>query len=495
METNSMTLIPDLPGETPYAASVVEQGDLVLWLTRRDTDATKRLAVLAPAGAPPAPVFSGDASEIAGRTLLLCPADAGNAAALRDLLPWLRAQTLGLRTSAGFGDRLGLATPGHARAVRANPGIAPIYAQQSIRENVRTSRTAQQVMDAATWGVFEAGWRDGFGADGDHLKTPADADVMVAAGYTFFTIDPGEHVDDGAHTATYGELAGMVETLPWVDLDSSPADLRSRYLGRTIDVEGMALAFEDETLARAAAKYGRAVAHAVRMFRHLDAVNGERPWEMELSVDETETPTSHLEHLYIVSELRRLGVRWVSLAPRYVGRFEKGVDYIGDLDALRADLAGHAAIARAFGPYKLSLHSGSDKFSVYPLAAEVTGGVVHLKTAGTSMLTAQQAIAMTDPALFRQLYALAFERFAIDRASYHISADPARAPQIDELADADLPAVVDQFDARQMLHVTFGSAIVQYGPAMQAALRAHEETHYAALERHFDRHLAPFARR
>ncbi|MCO5213891.1 MAG: hypothetical protein M9936_29690, partial [Caldilinea sp.] len=77
---------------------------------------------------------------------------------------------------------------------------------------------------------------------------------------------------------------------------------------------------------------------------------------------------------------------------------------------------------------------------------------------------------------------------------YHISADPARAPQIDELADADLPAVVDQFDARQMLHVTFGSAIMQYGPAMQAALRAHEETHYAALERHFDRHLAPFAR-
>src|SRR5690606_21841754 len=145
------------------------------------------------------------------------------------------------------------------------------------------------------------------------------------------------------------------------------------------------------TLARAAAKYGRAVAHAVRMFRHLDAVNGERPWEMELSVDETETPTSHLEHLYIVTELRRLGVRWVSLAPRYVGRFEKGVDYIGDLDALHADLAGHAAIARAFGPYKLSLHSGSDKFSVYPLAVDATNGMVHLKTAGTSMLTAQQA--------------------------------------------------------------------------------------------------------
>src|SRR5690606_38159267 len=144
--------------------------------------------------------------------------------------------------------------------------------------------------------------------------------------------------------------------------------------------------------------------------------------------------------------------------------------------------------------YTLSLHSGSDKFSVYPLAVDATGGMVHLKTAGTSMLTAQQAIAMADPALFRQLYALAFERFATDRASYHISAEPARAPRLDGLLDADLPAVVDQFDARQMLHVTFGSAIMQYGPAMQAALRAHEEIHYAALERHFNRHLAPFAR-
>ncbi len=490
----SQFTLPDLPGETPYAAAIVEHGDLVLWLTRRDADAAKRLAVLAPAGSPRLAAFAGATSELSGRTLLLAAADAGNAAALRDLLPWLRAQTLGLRTSAGFGDRLGLATPGHARAVRANPGIAPIYAQQSIRENVRTHRTAQQVMDAATWGVFEAGWRDGFGADGDHLKTPADADVMVAAGYTFFTIDPGEHVDDAAHTATYGELTGKVDALPWADLESSPGDLRDRFLGRSIDIGDMALAFDDETLARAAAKYGRAVAHAVRMYRHLAAINGDRPWEMELSVDETETPTSHREHLYIVTELRRLGVRWASLAPRYVGRFEKGVDYIGDLDALRADLAGHAAIARAFGPYKLSLHSGSDKFSVYPLAMEATGGMVHLKTAGTSMLAAQQAIAMTDPALFRQLYALAFERFAVDRASYHISADPARAPQPDRLADGDLPAVVDQFDARQMLHVTFGSAIMHYGPAMQAALRAHEETHYAALERHFNRHLAPFAR-
>jgi hypothetical protein len=125
-----------------------------------------------------------------GGPLLLCPTSAGNAAALRECLAWLGPRTLGVSTSAGLGDRLGLATPGHVRA--AGGDLAPIFAQQSIREMERTGRTPQQVMDDATWGVFAEGWRDGFGADADNLKTPADVDACVAAGYTFFTFDPGD---------------------------------------------------------------------------------------------------------------------------------------------------------------------------------------------------------------------------------------------------------------------------------------------------------------
>ena len=127
-------------------------------------------------------------------------------------------------------------------------------------------------------------------------------------------------------------------------------------------------------------------------------------------------------------ELARLGVHWVSLAPRYIGRFEKGVDYIGDLAAFEADFALHAAIARRFGPYKLSLHSGSDKFSVYPIAMAQTRGLVHLKTAGTSYLEALRTIAALDPALFREIYVFARGRYPTDRASYHVSADLAKAP-------------------------------------------------------------------
>ncbi len=117
-------------------------------------------------------------------------------------------------------------------------------------------------------------------------------------------------------------------------------------------------------------------------------------------MDETDQPTTHAEHVYIASELKRLGVEWVSLAPRFVGRFEKGVDYIGDLQAFHQDVNGHAAIARALGPYKLSIHSGSDKFSIYPIIMEATRGLVHLKTAGTSYLEALRTAAALDLDLF-----------------------------------------------------------------------------------------------
>jgi hypothetical protein len=97
------------------------------------------------------------------------------------------------------------------------------------------------------------------------------------------------------------------------------------------------------------------------MVEHLTQSAGKHLFEVEVSMDETQLPTSHAEHIYIACELHRLDVRWVSFAPRFVGRFEKGVDYIGNVNEFEKDLAIHAAIARQLGPYKLSLHSGSDQ--------------------------------------------------------------------------------------------------------------------------------------
>jgi hypothetical protein len=463
-------------------------------------DGTEQLAILA-SDASGLEGFEGEAVEHEGGRLLLAPCNAHNAAALRNRLPWLSPQPLGLQTSAGMGDRLGIATPGHVQAVRAvGGGIAPIFPQQSIREMSRTGRTAQQVMDDATWGVFAEGWRDGFGADADHLKTLADIDTCVAAGYTFFTIDPGEHVDDHAESAEPGELRERFEALPWSDLEDTPAEALRRYGSLSLKIEDHTIAFDETAAMRAAAKYGRAVAHVARMYRHLQQVSGDRPTELEVSVDETEYVTTHAEHVYIASELQRLGVRWVSLAPRYIGRFEKGVDYIGDLGAFEDDFAVHAAIARHYGPYKLSLHSGSDKFSVYPIAVRQTRGLVHLKTAGTSYLEALRTIAALDPAFFREIYIFSRERYETDKASYHVSAELQRAPRPEAVTDADLPDLLTQFDAREIFHVTFGSVLTtrtdggwRFYDRFMALLRTNPEAYAKNLEAHFVRHLQPFA--
>ena len=464
-----------------YPSSVVESDDATFSLAHGSQG--KVLSVVGNAAG-----FEGERQGEA----LLCPLTPANAAALRARLDWLWPVPLGLKRSFGFGDRLGLATPGHIRAVRKAAGIAPIFAQQSMRENARTGRTPQQVMDDAMWGVFQEGWREPWGADADHLKTPEAMDAFIAAGYTLYTIDPGDHVDNEAHSAPPAEVKAKVQALPWDALEETAQDMERRYLGCSFDLGDFALAFDRETLWRAAAKYGRAMAHTMRMARHLSD-HSQQLFEVEVAVDETETPTSPEEHLFIASELRRLGVRWVSLAPRFVGRFEKGVDYIGDLDAFEAEFARHVAVARALGPYKLSLHSGSDKFSIYPLIARQAGNLVHVKTAGTSYLEALRAIAGLDPTLFREILAFALERYGEDKATYHVSADPGKVPLPDTLSDDELANVLDSFDGRQVLHVTFGSVLGQFGQQLKQVLAEHEEAHYAALEAHFVKHLAPFA--
>jgi tagaturonate epimerase len=459
----------------------------------------RKIAVLAPAGSRVISDFEGESSASGGRALVLGPTNAANLEVLRGFLPWLRPRPLGARASAGFGDRLGLATPGHVMALRAaGGGLAPIFAQQSIREMERTGRSPQEVLDDATWGVFAEGWRDGFGADADHLKTAEDVDACVAAGYTFFTFDPGEYVDDGAEAAVASGLRAAFDNLPWQDLEDAPADLKRRYLDSAFEVEGHEVCFDEVSLARAAVKYGAAVAHVARLYRHLLAAMGEGTFEVEVSVDETESPTTHAQHLYIATELQRLGVTYVSLAPRYVGRFEKGVDYIGAVARFEEDIEVHGAIARTvspYGPYKLSLHSGSDKFSVYPAFARQTRGLAHLKTAGTSYLEALRTAAALDPDLFREIYDFSCGRYEEDRASYHVSASLERAVQSEAVPEEELPALLECFDEREILHVTFGSVLKEgrFRGRLLGLLREHPEQYAVSLEKHFLRHLEPFA--
>lgn len=414
----------------------------------------------------------------------------------------LICQTLGLAPSFGFGDRLGLATPGHVAAMKSDGhGIAAIFPQQSIREMTRTSRTPQQVMDDALRGAEAAGWSGPVGADADHLKTPDDVNVTAAAEFTFFTIDPSGFVDQQADNYTEavvrGKFASVSSEVTWVD----------RYQGRRIALStGRTIEFDEATCLRAAVKYGRAINHAVAMSDHIRRVQevAGRPFEIELSVDETDQPTSLAEHYIIADQCLSRNMKLVSLAPRFLGDFEKGVDFKGDLAALRASLSDHAAIAHMLGPYKLSLHSGSDKLSMYGDLARATQGRFHVKTAGTSYLEALRVVARHDPDLFRQIIRFARARYDVDKATYHVSASVSGVPAPEEVPDLhrleqlylecwdDVPGGRG-FTApgRQILHCTFGSVLTdaELGPSVKTLVREHQATYTAVLQEHFARHL------
>lgn len=438
--------------------------------------------------------WQGERIEKGQTNLLLGPLSSKNAQILQENLVWLKPHLLGLHTSAGLGDRLGLATPGHVRAMQHFENqISPIFPQQSIREMSRSIRTPQDVMNDAIWGIFQENWQGGFGADADHLKTEEDIESCFLAGYTFFTIDPGEYVENRAETCDFITLTKLLHLLPTeMQID------KTGLLYQDLDFDTFSLHFSEEILTRAMVKYGRAVNHVARLYHYLQNISHNRPFELEVSVDETDLPTSWHEHAYIASELKRLGVKWVSLAPRYVGRFEKGVDYIGDLETFKRDIDGHAEIARFFGPYKLSLHSGSDKYSIYTISMEATRGLVHLKTAGTSYLTGLKTISRLDVNFLKNIYSFAREHYDEDRKTYHVSADLSNIPQDDQVSDWQ--ALIDQFDSRQVFHVTFGSVMSAKNKNGNYIFRTHlmellneNNSAYAQdLESHFIRHLTPF---
>jgi hypothetical protein len=381
---------------------------------------------------------------------------------------------LHLSPSFGFGDRLGLATPAHIQALRACCShLLPVFAQQSVRENARTGRTPQQVLEDARRAVEAAGWDQPWGADADHLKTLEDLPPFVSAGYTFYTVDSIAHIKPAARQLPLDVLREQVATAEWERLSSL-------YLGQ---VDGTSWGrFDPESLLRTQVQYGGLVRHAAAMFHRLSQLLED--FDFEVSVDESDTPVTPLEHFFIASELNHAGVRFTSLALRFPGRFEKGVDYLGDLAALDAEMARHAAVTAHFGSYKISLHSGSDKFSVYPLLVRHWGSRIHVKTAGVSYLEALRTLADAAPTLFERIWRLALERYPEERRTYHVSADANRIAN-----NLPLPSLLDDFHARQILHVTYGSALAVYGEEIKSVLIRHHDQYVENLVRYLCRHL------
>jgi hypothetical protein len=237
------------------------------------------------------------------------------------------------------------------------------------------------------------------------------------------------------------------------------------------------------------------------MYRHLAGTLDPGSFEFEVAVDEIEYRTTPIDHVYFATELHRLGVSWVSFAPRFVGEFEKGIDYLGDQAEFEADVAVHAAIARRLGDYKLSVHSGSDKFSIYDAVARGTRDRLHLKTSGTSYLVALETIVAADPELMRRVWRVALEAYTTARATYHVSASLAGAPAPGGASAAALARLLDDPNTREILHVTYGAVLhggttdggAQLGDDVRAAIWTEREAYWSNLAAHIGRHLRPFA--
>ena len=490
-----------LKGGKVAPSSLCRLPDGLLGLMDRDGDAV--LFGISQTGKVPSwfTRFRGDSSEVQGLRVLTATLSSGNAGVLREIVPYTRPRTLGVNSTFGFGDRIGLATPGHAMAAASAAGrILPVFAQQSIREMSRTERTADEVLDDATWGVFHAGWMLPFGADADHLKTKSDVEVTAQAGFVFFTIDPSEYVDQKADDYDEHRIEGKFQQLI-DDKVEGASDFIKLYRGKTFEIDSgqgkLRVTFDELPLKRAAVKYGRALAHTYDMAGHVATRMGSRPFELEISVDETPQPTSPLEHLLVALELKRHGTWIVSLAPRFVGDFEKAVDFKGDLSRFDESLKQHMAIAEEFGPYKISVHSGSDKLSVYPSFGRICKDHFHVKTAGTSYLEALRVVCRIDKELFRSIVQFARGRFEADRATYHISTGLDLVPQASDLKDGELEKVyLDQDHGRQILHVTFGSVLTEktdhgyrFRERIRATLRQNRELHQDVLRNHLGKHI------
>ncbi len=472
-----------------YPESIQQHDGSVLFIVRREAD--KKLFV-ADDRSPLFGEMAGAERTVEGLPVKECPLSVSNSRVLRKYFPFTNPIALsGFDTTIGLGDRLGLASPGHIRLIK-NLAVRPILAQQSIRELNLTGRDYGQVLADAVWAVFQEGYQGGFGADGDHLKSAAEVRMALEHGFTMITLDCSEHI----HNLTAAETDRIDALYRALAADQRQA-LETRFLSNGFTMgEGLTVAYTPETLKFNAAVYQEAIDFAIGIYRELlQPLAGKV--DFEVSIDETQTPTDPASHYFVALQLAEAGVKANSIAPRFCGEFQKGIDYLGDTAQFAKEFREHQAIAAHFG-YKLSIHSGSDKFSVFPIIGRETRGVVHVKTAGTNWLEAIRVIIETDPGLYREIHRFALTRLDEARKYYHISADPSRIPELDGLSDAQLAGLMEQNDARQVIHITYGLILqakdengqFRFRDRIYRCLNEHENLYYLKLENHIGKHLS-----
>lgn len=407
------------------------------------------------------------------------------------------------RFSFGVGDRFAHQARAQLRAFQVLAGdgieVAPVW-NKSNREHTFIGSEPQSVFDAAQAAVQALGWNTGWHVDADHIRMETVDRFMACS--DFFTIDvadsigkPAAPADVQAFVARHPELVGTVDI----------AGVGEPFTTTRADVE------------RVAAKYLLAVQDAGKIYRHIAAKKGEGNIIAEVSMDETDAPQTPPELLIILAAIADEKVRAQTIAPKFTGRFNKGVDYVGDLGQFEREFNDDlAVIAHAVKQYglpanlKLSVHSGSDKFSLYPIirrALACTGAGVHLKTAGTTWL--EELIGLAEAggdglALAREIYAYALAHVDELCAPYAsvIDIDRTKLPAATTVNTWTGPQLASairhipghpEFNAhvRQLLHVSFKLA-AKAGRRYLDLLNANEEiVGKQVTENIYERHMRP----
>ena len=407
------------------------------------------------------------------------------------------------RFSFGVGDRFAHQAKAQLRAFQmlAKDGVdvAPVW-NKSNREHTFIGSEPQSVFDAAQAAVKELGWNKGWHVDADHIRLETVDRFMSCS--DFFTIDvadsigkPAAAADVAAFVARHTELVGTL----------SIAGVSAPLTVAQADVE------------RVAAKYLLAVQDAGKIYRHIVAAKGEGNIIAEVSMDETDAPQTPPELLIILAALADENVKLQTIAPKFTGRFNKGVDYVGDLvqfeKEFNDDLAVIAHAVRQYGlpaNLKLSVHSGSDKFSLYPIIRQAlarTGAGLHLKTAGTTWL--EELIGLAEAggdglALAQEIYAYSLEHVDELCAPYAsvIDIDRSKLPTTATVNGWTGPQLANalrhiqshpEFNAhvRQLLHVSFKIA-AKAGTRYTDLLKANEAiVAKQVTENIYERHMRP----
>lgn len=413
----------------------------------------------------------------------ICHANHENRLRLNELLPWTLPVAFGKEgASFGFGDRLGFANSAQLRAV-SKTTVRPVLAQQSLRELQLTGRTLVEVIDNAAWAVFREGYTRGYACDGDHLKTLEEVRAAIAQGCSMITLDCSLVLRSAEGNDTVWQRK-FNEQSPGQKRHDREAYIENKHAAE------LGLHFTEAGLAQMHEIYDAAIELGKRVYYDAIASTG-RPIDLEISLDETDETTTPEAHFFVAAELDFAGVYVTSIAPKFVGEFQKAIEYIGDVAELESTMAVHTKIAKLFG-YKLSLHSASEKFLVLPIIARLTDGKYHIKTSGTSWLEAVETISKHAPALYRRMHTAALNGVEEAKKHYVVHCDLNNVPALASVSDEKLPTYLEQNDSRQLMHITYGHIldVAELKQEILDFLKENRELYEAEAEELYDRHFA-----